>query len=66
MQQLKDIQKLIGKQIPVVEDHNYVSDIATLAQYQANVKVAEKAKVKKAWTGNKGNGDHWRRQKRQK
>ena len=66
MQQLKDIQKLIGKQIPVIENHNYVSDLATIAQYQAKAKVAEKEKAKKKWTGNKGNGDYWRRQKRQK
>lgn len=66
MQQLKDIQKLIGKKIPVVENHNYVSDLATIAQYQAKAKVAEKEKAKKKWTGNKGNGDYWRRQKRQK
>ena len=66
MQQLKDIQKLIGKQIPVIENHNYVSDLATIAQYQAKAKVAEKAKAKKQWKGNKGNGDYWRRQKRQK
>ena len=65
MQQLKDIQKLIGKKIPVVENHNYVSDLATIAQYQAKAKVAEKEKAKKKWTGNKGNGDYWRRQKRQ-
>ena len=66
MQQLKDIQKLIGKQIPVVENHNYVSELATIAQHQAKAKVAEKEKAKKKWTGNKGNGDYWRRQKRQK
>jgi len=66
MQQLKDIQKLIGKQIPVIENHNYVSDLATIAQYQAKAKVAEKEKAKKQWKGNKGNGDYWRRQKRQK
>lgn len=66
MQQLKDIHKLIGKQIPVIENHNYVSDLATIAQYQAKAKVAEKEKAKKKWTGNKGNGDYWRRQKRQK
>ena len=66
MQQLKDIQKLIGKQIPVIENHDYVSDLATIAQYQAKAKVAEKAKAKKVWSGNKSNGDHWRRQKRQK
>ena len=65
MQQLKDIQKLIGKQIPVIENHNYVSDLASIAQYQAKAKVAEKEKAKKKWTGNKGNGDYWRRQKRQ-
>ncbi|HRS68275.1 MAG TPA: DEAD/DEAH box helicase [Paludibacteraceae bacterium] len=66
MQQLKDIQKLIGKQIPVIENHNYVSDLDTIAQYQAKAKVAEKEKAKKQWKGNKGNGDYWRRQKRQK
>ena len=67
MQQLKDIQKLIGKQIPVIEDHNYVSDLATIAQHTAKVKVAEKAKAKKAWSGgSKSNGDYWRRQKKQR
>ena len=66
MQQLKDIQKLIGKKIPVVENHNYVSELATIAHHQAHIKVAEKEKAKKKWTGNKGNGDYWRRQKRQK
>jgi ATP-dependent RNA helicase RhlE len=57
LQQLKDIQKLLGKQIPVVHNHGFESTI-TMA---APVAVAKK---EKKFNGDKGNGDYWRRQKR--
>lgn len=64
IQQLKDIEKLIGKSILKIKDHNYLSIEATAIQQQAHIKVEAKIKAKKVWTGNKQNGDYWRRQKR--
>lgn len=55
---LKDIQKLIGKSIPLVEEHDWVSRSATAAFR------AEQGKPKqKSYTGSKSNGDFWRRKK---
>lgn len=60
---LKDIHKLIGKQIPVVKEHAYVTVAAVKAQTQVTEKLQLKAKENKQWRGSKGNGDFWRRQK---
>lgn len=62
---LKDIQKLIGKKIPVVEQHNFVSETALLAQKEAEDKLKEKAKSNKVYRGSRSNGEFWRRKKRQ-
>lgn len=62
---LKDIQKLIGKKIPVVEQHNFVSETGVQAQKEAEDKLKEKAKAKKVFRGSRSNGEFWRRKKRQ-
>lgn len=60
---LKDIQKLIGKAIPVV-GHEFVTKAGTEAKIQAEEKLKDKAKANKVWRGNRANGDFWRRKKR--
>lgn len=62
---LKDIQKLIGKTIPVVEDHPFVSEAGMVAQKEAEDKLKAKAKENKTFRGSRSNGDFWRRKKRQ-
>lgn len=62
---LKDIQKLIGKKIPVVEEHSFVSETGVQAQKEAEDKLKEKAKAKKVFRGSRSNGEFWRRKKRQ-
>jgi len=56
-QQLKDIQKLIGKQISVVRGHGFESKM------DSRTPVSTKAPDKKTYNGSKANGDFWRRQK---
>lgn len=60
---LKDIQKLIKKNIPVVENHPFVTTeaVAGLAQKDEELKV--KAKENKKYRGSRSNGDFWRRKK---
>lgn len=65
LQQLKDIQKLIGKQIPVIADHDYVSTAGMMAQKEANEKLKVKTKEKNTFHGSRSNGDFWRRKKAQ-
>lgn len=60
---LKDIQKLIGLQIPVVKDHPWVTVEGEKAQTEKTEELKEKAKANKVYRGNKSNGDYWRRQK---
>ena len=60
---LKDIQKLIGLQIPVVEDHPWVTAEGVKAQTQKTEELKEKAKANKEYRGSKSNGDYWRRKK---
>lgn len=60
---LKDIQKVIGKIIPVVEDHPYVSAAGLAAQREAADKLKAKAKANKTFHGSRANGDFWRRKK---
>ena len=60
---LKDIQKLIGLQIPVVKDHPWVTVEGVKAQAGKTEELKEKAKANKAYRGNKSNGDYWRRKK---
>lgn len=62
---LKDIQKLIGKSIPVVEDHAFVSEAGMAAQKEAEDKMKAKARENKSFRGSRSNGDFWRRRKRE-
>lgn len=60
---LKDIQKLIGLQIPVVKDHPFVTQAGVQAQVVKTEELKAKAKENKAYRGSKSNGDFWRRRK---
>lgn len=60
---LKDIQKLTGKNIPVVKDHPFITQEGIRAQSEKAEEIKVKAKEKKAYRGNKANGDYWRRKK---
>lgn len=60
---LKDIQKLIGKTIPVVKDHPFVTDEGTKAQEVKQEELKAKAKENKVYRGSRTNGDYWRRKK---
>lgn len=60
---LKDIQKLIGLQIPVVKEHPWVTDTAVKAQVEKTEELKEKAAANKVYRGSKSNGDFWRRKK---
>jgi ATP-dependent RNA helicase RhlE len=62
--QLKDIQKLIAKEITVISGHAFESHDSKKAMNVANTQLAAKNKEKKAFKGNKSNGDFFRRQKR--
>lgn len=62
---LKDIQKLIGKMIPVVEDHAYISAAGIQAHREAEASLKAKAKDNKTFRGSRANGDFWRRSKKQ-
>lgn len=63
---LKDIQKLTGKNIPVVKDHPFITQEGIRAQSEKAEEIKVKAKEKKAYRGNKANGDYWRRKKMNK
>ena len=58
---LRDIHKVIGIKIPIIEQHDFTN--ADTAKAQAGV-ARPKSKEEKKWQGNKGNGDAFRRQKR--
>lgn len=60
---LKDIQKLIGKTIPLVEDHPYISKAGIAAHREAADNLKAKAKENKRFRGSRTNGDFWRRKK---
>lgn len=61
---LKDIQKLIGKKIPVIENHDFVSKAGIEAVKAAEDQLKAKAKENKQYRGSRSNGDFWRRKKR--
>ena len=61
---LKDIQKLIGKKIPVIENHPFITTEATEGLAAKTEELKERAKANKVYRGNRANGDFWRRQKR--
>lgn len=60
---LKDIQKLIGKTIPVVKDHPFVTTEGNKALEVKQEEIKEKAKENKVYRGSRSNGDFWRRKK---
>ena len=60
---LKDIQKLIGKKIPVVKDHPFVTTEGIKAQEEKQEEIKVKAKANKTYRGSRANGDFWRRKK---
>ncbi|WP_071145030.1 DEAD/DEAH box helicase [Bacteroides ihuae] len=59
---LKDIQKLIGKTIPVIKEHPFVTTESINAQEKKTEELKIKAKENKPYRGNRANGDYWRRQ----
>ncbi|WP_148372124.1 DEAD/DEAH box helicase [Bacteroides bouchesdurhonensis] len=63
---LKDIQKLIGKNIPVVKDHPFITQEGIKAQSEKAEEIKVKTKEKKAYRGNRANGNYWRRKKMNK
>ena len=60
---LKDIQKLIGKNIPVVKDHPFITAEGAKAQEAKTEEIKAKAKENKVYRGSRSNGDFWRRKK---
>ena len=60
---LKDIQKLIGKNIPVVKEHPFITSTGTEAQEVKTEELKAKAKENKIYRGSRANGDFWRRKK---
>ncbi|WP_077154564.1 DEAD/DEAH box helicase [Bacteroides bouchesdurhonensis] len=63
---LKDIQKLIGKNIPVVKDHPFITQEGIKAQNEKAEEIKVKTKEKKSYRGNRANGNYWRRKKMNK
>ncbi|MDD3037609.1 DEAD/DEAH box helicase [Bacteroides sp.] len=63
---LKDIQKLIGKNIPVIKDHPFITQEGIIAQNEKAEEIKVKAKEKKSYHGSRSNGDYWRRKKMSK
>lgn len=60
---LKDIQKLIGKKIPVVKDHPFVTPEGAQAREVKQEEIKAKAQENKVYRGSRSNGDYWRRKK---
>ena len=60
---LKDIQKLIGKTIPVVSEHPFITNEGMKAQEVKTEEIKAKAKENKVYRGSRSNGDFWRRKK---
>lgn len=61
---LKDIQKLIGKDLKVVSGHGHESLEGVKARIIATVKADDKKKENRNYRGDKKSGDFFRRQKR--
>ena len=61
---LKDIQKLIGKNIPVIKEHPFVTADGLKAQEIKTEEIKAKTKENKIYRGSRTNGDFWRRKKR--
>ena len=63
MPYLKDIQKLIGKNIPVIKEHPFVTTDGVKAQEIKAEEIKTKVKENKVYRGSRTNGDFWRRKK---
>lgn len=63
---LKDIQKLIGKNIPVIKEHPFITSDGVKAQEVKTEEIKAKAKENKIYRGSRANGDFWRRKKKNK
>ena len=63
MPYLKDIQKLIGKNIPVIKEHPFVTTDGVKAQEVKAEEIKTKVKENKVYRGSRTNGDFWRRKK---
>lgn len=61
---LKDIEKLIGRKIEVIQNHGFQSLENTVATIAASEEAAQKNQQNKAYRGNKTSGDFYRRKKR--
>ena len=61
---LKDIQKLIGKNIPVIKEHPFVTADGMKAQEAKTEEIKTKTKDSKAYRGSRANENHRRRKKR--
>ena len=60
---LKDIQKLIGKNIPVIKEHPFITAEGIKAHEEKTEEIKAKAKENKVYRGSRANGDFWRRKK---
>lgn len=60
---LKDIQKLIGKTIPIVKEHPFITSTGTKPKKPKTEELKVKAKENKVYRGSRANGDFWRRKK---
>lgn len=60
---LKDIQKLIGKTIPVIKEHPFITTEGIKAQETKTEEIKAKTKENKVYRGSRANGDFWRRKK---
>lgn len=54
---------MIGKNIPVVKDHPFVTTEGIKAQEEKQEEIKVKAKANKTYRGSRANGDFWRRKK---
>ena len=60
---LKDIHKLIGKQIPVINGHAFETQTVKEAVVEKKKEIKEEAKKRNMY-GSKSNGNYWRNKKR--
>lgn len=61
---LKDIEKLIKKQITVIQEHGFESLSGIKARIIVSEGLIAKPKENNKYRGNKSNGDYWRREKK--
>lgn len=61
---LRSIEKLIGKQIPIIREHDYVTIGAIRAEQIASAAAASTTSTNRSYRGEKSSGDYYRRKKR--